>query len=97
MKKASRRYLFAVTDKAKPKVHCHRMIEIVDSPAGRHGYAQRMVIVEPVLGNIKNSKKMNRFTLRGLQKATVQWLYYSLVHNIEKIATTGAINRLAPT
>jgi hypothetical protein len=49
---------------------------------------------EPVFGNIKNNKGMNRFTLRGLPKVTVQWLYYCLVHNIEKIASTGAINRL---
>jgi transposase len=88
-----RRYLFVV-DKGKPKPYSQRMIEIVDSPAGRHTYAQRMGIVEPVFGNIKNNKKMNRFTLRGLQKVTVQWLYYCLVHNIEKIATTGAIKRL---
>jgi transposase len=90
---ASRRCLF-VLDKGKPTPYSQRMIEMVDSPAGRHAYAQRMGIAEPVFGNIKNNKKMNRFTLRGLQKVTVQWLYYCLVHNIEKIATTGAINRL---
>jgi transposase len=93
MKGASRRYLFVV-DKPKPKPYSQRMVEIVDSPAGRHTYAQRMGIVEPVFANIKNNKNMNRFTLRSLQKVTVQWLYYCLVHNIEKIATTGAINRL---
>jgi len=93
MNGASRRYLFVV-DKGKPKPYSQRMIEIVDSPAGRHAYAQRMGIIEPVFGNIKNNKRMNRFTLRGLQKVAVQWLYYCLVHNIEKIATTGAINRL---
>ena len=93
MKGASRRYLFVV-DKGKPKPYTQRMIEVVDSPAGRQAYAQRMGIVEPVFGNIKNNKRMNRFTLRGLPKVTVQWLYYCLVHNIEKITTTGAINRL---
>jgi transposase len=92
-KGASRRYLFIV-DKGKHTPYSQRMIEIVDSPAGRHAYAQRMGIAEPVFGNIKNNKRMNRFTLRGLPKITVQWLYYCLVHNIEKIATTGAINRL---
>jgi hypothetical protein len=72
------------------------MMQIIDSPAGRHAYAQRMGIVEPVFGNIKNNKRMNRFTLKGLPKVTVQWLYYCFVHNIEKIATPGAINRLVP-
>ncbi len=93
MKGATRRYLFVI-DQGKPKPYSQRMIEIVDSPAGRHAYAQRMRIVEPVFGNIKGNKRMNRFTLRSLPKVTVQWLYYCLVHNIEKIMTTGAINRL---
>jgi len=92
-KGTSRRYLFVV-DKGKPIPYSRRMIEIVDSPAGRNAYTRRMAIAEPVFGNIKNNKRMNRFTLRGLPKVTVQWLYYCLVHNIEKIATTGAINRL---
>jgi hypothetical protein len=70
------------------------MIEIVDSLAGRHAYAQKMGIAEQVFGNIKNNKRMNCFTLRGLSKVTIQWLYYCLMHNIEKIATTGTINRL---
>ena len=35
---------------------------------------------------------MSRFTLRGLRKVSIQRLYYCLVHNAEKIATTGAIN-----
>jgi transposase len=92
-KGSSRRYLFVV-DKGKSTPYSRRMIEMVDSPAGRHAYAQRMGIAEPVFGNIKYNKKMNRFTLRGISKVTIQWLYYCLVHNIEKIATTGSINRL---
>jgi transposase len=95
-KGATRRTLF-ILDKGRPTPFSQRMMEMIDSPAGRHAYAQRMGIVEPVFGNIKNNKRMNRFTLRGLPKVTVQWLYYCLVHNIEKIATTGAINRLVTT
>ncbi len=53
-----------------------------------------MAIIEPVFGNIKHTKGMNRFTLRGAMKISIQWLCYCLVHNIEKIATTGAIKRL---
>lgn len=93
---ASRRYLFVV-DTGKPAPYSHRMKELIDSPAGRHTYAQRMKIVEPVFGNIKANKRMNRFTLRGVSKVTIQWLYYSLVHNIEKICTTGAISNLVMT
>ena len=90
---ASRRYLF-VLDKAKPKPYSQRMKELIDSPAGRNTYAHRMQIIEPVFGNIKANKRMNRFTLRGITKVSIQWLYYCLVHNIEKIGSTGAINKL---
>ena len=70
------------------------MMEIIDSARGRQKYARRMGIVEPVFANIKFAKGMNRFTLRGSKKVTIQWLCYCLVHNLEKIATTGAIKRL---
>jgi len=93
MNGASRRYLFVV-DTAKPKPFSQRMEALIDSPAGRHAYAHRMQIVEPVFANIKANKRMSRFTLRGLTKVRIQWLYYCLVHNVEKIATTGAINNL---
>jgi len=56
---------------------------------GRFIYNQRIAIVEPVFGNLKN-KGMNRFTLRGQQKVDAQWKLFTLVHNIEKIAHCGA-------
>jgi transposase len=90
---ARRRTLF-VANKGKPLTYAQRMMEIIDSPQGRQKYARRMAIIEPVFANIKHTKGMNRFTLRGAKKVTIQWLYYCLVHNIEKIATTGAITRL---
>jgi hypothetical protein len=83
-----------VLDKAKPKPYSQRMKELIDSPAGRNTYAHRMQIIEPVFGNIKANKRMNRFTLRGITKVSIQWLYYCLVHNIGKIGSTGAINKL---
>jgi len=53
-------------------------------------YNKRIAIVEPVFGNLKN-KGMDRFTLRGKTKVNTQWRMFSLVHNIEKIATVGAV------
>ncbi len=90
---APRRTLFVPDPDASP-TYAQRMMAIIDSPQGRQRYARRMGIVEPVFGNIKHAKGMNRFTLRGSKKVTIQWLCYCLVHNIEKIATTGAITRL---
>jgi hypothetical protein len=57
---------------------------------GRFIYNKRIAIVEPVVGNLKN-KAMDRFTLRGKQKVNTQWQLFSLVHNIEKMATVGAV------
>ena len=90
---ARRRTLF-VPDTGASRTFAQRMMAIIDSPQGRQKYARRMGIVEPVFGNIKHTKGMNRFTLRGAKKVTIQWLCYCLVHNIEKIATTGAITRM---
>jgi hypothetical protein len=61
-----------------------------DTLFGRFIYNKRIAIVEPVFGNLKN-KGMDRFTLRGKQKVNTQWQLFSLVHNIEKMATVGAV------
>ena len=88
-----RRNLF-VAD-GPPDNYAQRMRDKIDAPAARRIYSKRMGIVEPVFGNITANKKMNRFTLRGRSKIRIQWLYFSLVHNIEKIATTGLIHAIA--
>lgn len=62
------------------------MKQRIDSPEGRTLYSQRIGTVEPVFGNIRHNKRMNRFTLRGQHKVGTQWRLYCLVHNIEKLA-----------
>jgi hypothetical protein len=62
------------------------MKQRIDSPEGRRRYSQRIGTVEPVFGNIRHNKRLNRFTLRGRHKVGVQWRLYCLVHNIEKLA-----------
>jgi len=66
-----------------------QMAEKVDSEQGRKMYQQRMAIVEPVFGNIRIQKHLDRFTLRGKFKVNIQWLLYCMVHNIEKIKNYG--------
>ena len=61
----------------------------IDTPEGRRQYSKRIAIVEPVFGNIRSCKKMDRFTLRGKVKVNIQWLLYCMVHNIEKIMNYG--------
>jgi transposase len=66
-----------------------KMIEKIDSITGRFFYSRRMGIVEPVFGNIRATRGLNRFTLRGKTKVNIQWMLYCIVHNIGKIHAYG--------
>jgi hypothetical protein len=70
-------------------VHTHRMRQAIDSERGRALYGRRMATVEPVFGNLRANKRLDRFTLRGQAKVNTQWHLYCLVHNIEKLAHHG--------
>jgi transposase len=61
----------------------------IDTPRGKEVYGRRIGNVEPVFGNIRYNKRLDRFTYRGKVKVNIQWLLYCLVHNIEKIAHYG--------
>jgi transposase len=70
-----------------------RMKRAIDSAYGRQLYGRRFATVEPVFGNLRHNKQLNRFTLRGRKKVDTQWKLYCLVHNIEKLAHHGyAVN-----
>ena len=66
-----------------------KMKRRIDSPEGRIQYGQRFATVEPVFGNLRHNKRLDRFTLRGRKKVDAQWKLYCLVHNIEKLAHHG--------
>jgi transposase len=70
----------SITDAMKAKI---------DTPEGRKTYGKRLGIVEPVFGNIRACKGMDRFTLRGRLKVNIQWTLYCMVHNIGKLAAFG--------
>lgn len=61
----------------------------IDSQAGRRRIGQRFAAVEPVFGNLRGNKRLDRFTLRGRCKVDGQWKFYCMVHNIEKLAHHG--------
>jgi len=67
-----------------------KMRDKIDTPEGRRIYSKRMAVVEPVFGNIRGCKNLDRFTLRGRVKVNIQWMLYCLVHNIEKILNFGS-------
>jgi transposase len=78
----------SLTDEMKQKI---------DTPEGRRTYSKRLGIVEPVFGNIRACKRMDRFTVRGRIKVNIQWMLYCLVHNIEKIINFGKSYAMAAT
>lgn len=80
---------FLNTAKQKPDSASARMRRRIDSPKGRAQYARRFATVEPVFGNLRHNKQLNRFTLRSRRKVDAQWKLYCLVHNIEKLAHNG--------
>jgi hypothetical protein len=71
------------------------MKQKIDTAEGRAIYSKRLKIVEPVFGNIRVNKGLNRFTLRGIVKVNIQWMLYCLVHNIEKILHFGKTYAMA--
>ena len=72
-----------------PENYTDQMKRKIDSPEGRILYGQRFATVEPVFGNLRHNKRLDRFTLRGRKKVDGQWKLYCLVHNIEKLAHHG--------
>lgn len=74
---------------ASPLRYTERMKQAIDSERGRALYARRIATVEPVFGNLRHNKGLDRFTLRTQPKVNTQWNLYCLVHNIEKLAHHG--------
>lgn len=77
----------------KPEKYLTKMQRKIDSDIGRYEYSRRLGIIEPVFGNIRHNKRLNRFTLRGRRKVNAQWQLYCLVHNIEKLQRYGPSQR----
>ena len=87
-KKAERKSLNIPVEGSPPTI-LQRMRDRIDTDEAKHEYSKRMGIVEPVFGNIRHNKKLNRFNYRTREKVNWQWLLFCLVHNIEKIGRYG--------
>ena len=87
----SRQVAFFAKNQASPLKHTEHMKQRIDSDQGRAKYGKRFATVEPVFGNLRHNKRLNRFTLRGKAKVDGQWKLYCMVHNIEKLANYGQI------
>jgi hypothetical protein len=62
-----------------------RMARKLRSKKGSRIYAQRKAIVEPVNGQIKESRGLRRFLLRGLEKIDGEWHLIAATHNLLKL------------
>jgi len=63
----------------------------MDTEKGREIYSLRMSLIEPVFANIRSTKGLNRFSLRGKTKVNIQWLLFCITHNLGKIQKYGRI------
>ena len=85
----TRQVAFFAKNQASPLKHTEQMKQRIDSDQGRALYGRRFATVEPVFGNLRHNKQLNRFTLRGKAKVDGQWKLYCMVQNIEKLANVG--------
>ena len=95
-KTPARQVAFFAKHQPSPLPHTQRMKERIDSDTGRRLYGDRFSTVEPVFGNLRHNKGLDRFTLRGRQKVDGQWKLYCMVQNIEKLAHSGYAMRPRP-
>lgn len=62
-----------------------RMDRKLCSVAGQAIYALRKTIVEPVFGQIKGARSLDRFRLRGLEKVNGEWALIATTYNLLKL------------
>ena len=63
----------------------------IRSKAGQAIYALRKTIVEPVFGQIKGARGLDRFLLRGLEKANGEWTLMAITHNLLKLPRAALV------
>ena len=61
------------------------MREKLTSEHGRELYAKRKITVEPVYGQIKHNRRIDRFMRRGRAAAQSEWRLVSATHNLLKL------------
>lgn len=72
-----------------------RMSRKLRTKKGREIYSKRKHIVEPVFGQIKESRGFRRFLLRGLDNVSAEWDMICLTHNLLKLFRSGLISKRA--
>lgn len=68
------------------------MRDKLSSDRGRELYAQRKITVEPVFGQIKYNRHIDRFMRRGRSAALSEWRLVTATHNLLKLHSHGTIS-----
>lgn len=66
-----------------------RMERKLRTKRGRALYKLRSSSVEPVFGQIKSVRRLDRFLLRGIEKVKAEWSLMTLTHNLLKLQRSG--------
>ena len=61
--------------------------ELLKSEKGLAHRGKRPIEPEAVFGQMKSNNNFNRFTMRGLEKVTLEFLLMAMGHNLRKMAT----------
>jgi hypothetical protein len=64
-----------------------QMREKLSTDRGRKLYAQRKITIEPVFGQIKYNRHIDRFMRRGRSAARSEWRLVTATHNLLKLHT----------
>ncbi|MDP2925130.1 MAG: IS1182 family transposase [Nanoarchaeota archaeon] len=62
-----------------------RMKEKMETEEAKEIYQMRKIVVEPVIGDIKENYGFTKFYLRGLEKVKIELNLISIAHNLKKI------------
>jgi transposase len=73
-----------------PKRNTHgalaaRMRELLRADEGRDRYRQRQQIIEPIFGDTKFNRRIERFRRRGLTACRAEWHLIAATHNLRKL------------
>ena len=67
------------------KDHYIQMREQLSTEEGRDLYRQRKWMIEPIFGQVKHNRRIDRFTRRGLAACRAEWRLVMATHNLLKL------------
>jgi hypothetical protein len=67
--------------------HYIQMREELDTDEGRALYKKRKSMIEPVFGQVKHNRRIDRFARRGLAACRAEWRLVMATHNLVKLHT----------